>query len=122
MSAAGVLRLLTRQQEISRRALSWWRDHGGAFDLLVTPTTAEPAPPLGAYKAGYRPGRASAYTRVFNATGQPALSLPLGWAEDGLPRGVQLVAAYGREDLLVRVGSLLETVEPWETRRPAVHA
>jgi amidase len=117
-----VLDVLTRQQEIVRRALSWWDGGSGGFDLLVTPTTAEPGPPLGAYKAGYQPGRASAFTRVFNATGQPALSLPLGWPADGLPRGVQLVAGYGREDVLVRVGFQLEAARPWADRRPPVHA
>jgi hypothetical protein len=44
-ASVSVLRLMTRQQEISRRARSWWRDHGGDFDLLVTPTTAEPVTP-----------------------------------------------------------------------------
>ena len=88
------------------------------FDLLLTPTTAEPGPELGAYKRGFKPGRGSAFTRVFNATGQPALSLPLGWPDDGLPRGVQLVAAYGREDVLIRVGSQLEEAAPWADRRP----
>ena len=87
----------------------------------MTPATAEPAPPLGAYKAGYLPGRASAFTRVVNATGQPALSLPLGWPADGLPRGVQLIAAYGREDVLVRVGCQLEADAPWAHRRPPTH-
>ena len=121
VSGADVLLLLGRQQEIARRARSWWsgQDTDG-FDLLVTPTTAEPAPLLGAYKQAYRPGRASAFTRVFNATGQPALSLPLGWPADGLPRGVQLVAACGREDVLVRVGSQLEAAAPWADRRPVV--
>ena len=73
---------------------------------------------LGAYKQGYSPGRASAFTRAFNVTGQPALSLPLGWPDDGLPRGVQLVAGYGREDVLVRVGAQLEAAAPWAHRRP----
>ncbi len=77
-----------------------------------------PARLLGAYKQGFTPGRGSAFTRVFNATGQPALSLPLGWPDDGLPRGVQLVAAYGRDDLLIRVGSQLEEAAPWSHRRP----
>ncbi len=57
---------------------------------------------------------------MFNATGQPALSLPLGWPDDGMPRGVQLVAAYGRDDVLIRVGSQLETAAPWFDRRPAL--
>jgi amidase len=56
--------------------------------------------------------------RVFNATGQPALSLPLGWPADGLPRGVQFIAACGREDVLIRLGAQLELVAPWAQRRP----
>ena len=86
----------------------------------MTPTTAEPGPPLGAYKMGYSPGRASAFTRAFNVTGQPALSLPLGWPDDGLPRGVQLVAGYGREDVLVRVGAQLRQAAPWAAHRPPI--
>ena len=114
LSGADVVRALQRQEELTRDIRSWW--HG--FDLLLTPTTAEPGPPLGAYKQGFAPGRGSAFTRVFNATGQPALSLPLGWPDDGLPRGVQLVAAYGRDDVLIRVGSQLEEAAPWSDRRP----
>jgi amidase len=63
-----------------------------------------------------------AYTISFNMTGQPAISLPLHWTADVLPVGVQLVAAYGREDLLVRVAAQLEQVRPWTDRRPRVHA
>jgi len=103
-----------REQHLAGEILDWWDD----FDLLLTPSTAEPGPPLGAYKQGFAPGRGSAFTRVFNVTGQPALSLPLGWPDDGLPRGVQLVAASNREDLLVRVGAQLEEAAPWAHRRP----
>jgi amidase len=123
VTGAEVLAVLDRQHELSRQALTWWRrSDGEGFDILVTPATAEPAPPLGAYKQGYTPGRAGAFLRVFNVTGQPALSLPLGWPDDGLPRGVQLVAAYGREDALVRVGSQLEEAAPWSMRWPSVRA
>jgi amidase len=120
-SAVDVVRVLARQQQLSREILSWWRspEHGG-FDLLLTPTTAEPAPRLGAYKSGFTPGRGSAFTRPFNVTGQPALSVPLGWPDDGLPRGVQLIAGYGREDVLVRVGAQLEAAAPWFHRRPPI--
>jgi amidase len=62
------------------------------------------------------------YTAQFNMTGQPAVSLPLHWTPGGLPVGVQLVAAYGREDILVRVASQLEQAAPWSDRRPPVHA
>jgi amidase len=48
--------------------------------------------------------------------------LPLHWTPDGLPVGIQLVAAYGREDLLIRVASQLEEAVPWAQRRPQVHA
>jgi amidase len=118
VSGAELLSLLQRVQDLARQVRSWW----DGFDLLVTPTTAERPPPLGAYKAGYVPGRASAFTRAFNVTGQPALSLPLGWPDDGLPRGVQFVAAYGREDVLVRLGAQLEAAAPWAARRPLIHA
>ena len=62
------------------------------------------------------------YTAQFNMTGQPAISLPLHWTPAGLPVGVQLVAAFGREDLLIRVASQLERAAPWRDRHPPVHA
>jgi amidase len=120
VTAAQVLETLERQQQAARATARWWDREGGGHDLLLTPTTAEPGPPLGAYKQGYVPGRASAFSRVVNATGQPALSLPLGWPDDGMPRGVQLVAAHGREDVLVRVGAQLEAAVPWVHRRPPI--
>ncbi len=67
-------------------------------------------------------GRLVAFTAPFDATGQPAISLPLHWSADGLPIGVQLVAAYGREDVLLRVSSQLEQANPWSERRPVVSA
>ncbi len=107
-----------------RQMASWWLDH----DLLLTPTVGAPPPELGWFTAAGRAqenARISSfipYTSQFNMTGQPAVSLPLHWTPDGLPVGVQLVAGYGREDLLVRVASQLEQAAPWHDRRPRVHA
>ena len=58
----------------------------------------------------------------FDVTGQPAISLPLHWNADGLPIGIQLAAAYGREDVLIRVAAQLEEARPWRDKRPPVHA
>jgi amidase len=57
-----------------------------------------------------------------NISGQPAISLPLHWTPDGLPVGVQLVAAIGREDLLLRVAAQLEEAAPWSDCLPPLHA
>jgi amidase len=58
------------------------------------------------------------FTPPWNMSGQPAISLPLHWNADGLPIGVQLVAAYGREDVLIRVAAQLEAAHPWAERHP----
>ena len=108
----------------ARRMADWWTGH----DLLLTPTLGAPPPPLGWFteagpkEEGARIASFIPYTAQFNLTGQPAISLPLHWTPDGLPVGVQLTAAYGREDLLVRVASQLEQAAPWSGRRPPVHA
>jgi len=64
----------------------------------------------------------SPFCSVWNWTGQPAISLPLGESSEGLPIGVMLVGAYGREDLLLRLAAQLETARPWRDRRPPLHA
>ncbi len=108
----------------ARRMAHWWTSH----DLLLTPTLGAPPPELGWFTAegpqgeGRRIVSFIPYTAQFNMTGQPAVSVPLHWTPDGLPVGVQLVAAYGREDLLVQVASQLEQAAPWHDRRPQVHA
>jgi amidase len=115
----------------TRRMAAWWadpEDGGRGFDLLVTPTVGAPPPELGWFTAagaeqeGRRINSFIPYTAQFNVTGQPAVSLPLHWTDEGLPVGVQLVAAYGREDVLVRVAAALEEAAPWAGRRPAVRA
>ena len=64
----------------------------------------------------------SPFTPLANITGQPAISLPLGQAPDGMPIGVMLTAQTLREDLLLAVAAELEQALPWGERRPAIHA
>jgi amidase len=64
----------------------------------------------------------SAYTPVFNVTGQPAMSVPLHWSEQGLPVGMHFVARYGDEATLFRMAGQLERARPWADRKPPVCA
>jgi amidase len=96
----------------ARRIARFWE----RYDLWLTPTVTQPPVPLHYFRsppddplAGiFRAASFAPFTAVFNATGQPACSLPLYKNAAGLPIGVQLAAAYGREDILLRVaGSLM---------------
>ena len=114
-------------QSVGYAAAQWWSDDG--YDLLLSPTLAEPPVPLGTFVNAEVPIlgflRAAAFAPFcagFNLTGQPAISVPLGTSDDGMPIGVHFAAAYGREDLLIRIASQLETAAPWAHRHPAVHA
>ncbi len=114
-------------QANAREMAGWWAE---GFDLLLTPTIAEPPPVLGSFDSPadnplhglFRAAEVVPFTPPFNVTGQPGISLPLHWNGEGLPIGVQLVAAFGREDVLLRVAAQLETAAPWADRRPPVHA
>jgi amidase len=126
-SAADWLSAREWLQVNAREVASWWTE---GHDLLLTPTIAEPPPPLGTFDSPpdnplhglFRAAELVPFTPPFNVTGQPAISLPLHWNDDGLPIGVQLVAPFGREDVLLRVASQLEAAQPWADRRPPVHA
>ena len=127
VSASDYLRAIEYLHAHTRQVAAWWAD---GFDLLLTPTLPEPPPRLGEFdpapgdplRGFTRGGTFVAFTMPFNVTGQPAISLPLHWSTDGLPIGVQLGAAYGREDLLLRIAAQLEEARPWSARRPPVHA
>ena len=111
-------------QAYARGLVQWWADGN---DVLVTPMITRPPFELGWIGPEVdtdvlfgRLAGLTTYTMPFNVTGQPAISLPLHWNDDGLPIGVQLVAAYGREDVLLRVASQLEQALPWADRHRQV--
>ncbi|HEX7096271.1 MAG TPA: amidase [Acidimicrobiales bacterium] len=125
MTAVEYVKTIELMNEYSRRAASW----SERFDLLLLPTAPWPAPPLGVlgpkvvedHPEFERRGPA-VFTLPFDITGEPAMSLPMHWTADGLPVGVQLVAPYGREDVLFRVAAMLEQAHPWADRHPAIAA
>jgi amidase len=118
VSSSTYLRAWGWLQLNARQVARFWKDH----DLFLTPTVAEPPPPLGTFDAPagdamaplFRAAGFAPFTPPFNVTGQPAISLPLHRSGDGLPIGVQLVGAYAREDLLLRVAAQLEAARPFE--------
>jgi amidase len=107
-----------------RRAVHQWWANG--WDILLTPTMAAPPALIGEMaqdpESPFAPFAAAApfavFTSPFNVTGQPAISLPMHTSADGLPIGVQLVGAYGREELLISVAAQLEAAAPWADRHP----
>jgi amidase len=130
LPAPGLLRSLDWLLRTTRVVAEWWEPPDGSrgFDLLLTPTLAEPPVLLGAFDsppenplAGLmRAASFTPFTPPFNVTGQPAISLPGAQTRQGLPIGVQLVAAYGREDVLLRVAAQLEDADPWANRCPPI--
>jgi amidase len=101
------------------------------YDLWLTPVLGEPPVPLGTFDDSL-PGdplrafdRAAAFvpfTALQNATGQPAMSVPLYWNGEGLPIGAQFVGRFGDEATLFRLAAQLESARPWANRRPPVSA
>lgn len=117
----------------AEEAFAWSRTlsahFGRDFDVLLTPTAAAPPPKIGELgplvplaDLFARLGAFTVFTMPFDVTGQPAISLPLFWNDEGLPIGSQLVAEYGREDVLIRLAAQIEEARPWRENRPAVHA
>lgn len=99
--------------------------HQYGFDLSLTPTLSQPPLPLGTLRTDtdFRTFRraVSQYTPflpICNASGQPAASIPAHWTSTGLPIGVQFIAQYGREDLILRAAADLEADIPWGACRP----
>ncbi|MDX2484283.1 MAG: amidase [Pseudodonghicola sp.] len=97
-------------------------------DVLLTPTLATPPAPVGKYKpdfedfVAYRNGPGSVFdyspfTAIFNASGQPAVTLPLYWSADDLPVGVHLATAFGEDERLMSLSGQIERAAPWAAKQ-----
>lgn len=123
-TASSYLISLTILQKISREVAKFFEK----YDLWLTPTLAMPPVELGFFTSPpedpLRGFRKSAefipFTPLANATGQPAMSVPLYWNEEGLPIGVHFLGRFGDEATLFRLASQLEAARPWFNRRPKI--
>ncbi len=112
LDAVDYLEAHEQLRAFSRRILRSWP----ADVVLITPTLTRLPQPLGATA---KPGvtddalRFSALVRIWNVTGQPAITLPVHQTADGIPVGAQLIAAPGREDLLFGLAAQLEQSVGW---------
>ncbi|WP_428032812.1 amidase [Ancylobacter sp.] len=99
------------------------------YDVFLTATLAEPPAVVGRFNhrskeyVDYRMGPRqvfaySPFTAAFNASGQPAASVPLHWTADGLPVGIHLAGAYGRDEMIMGLCARLEEAQPWFHLRP----
>ncbi|MFN8037460.1 MAG: amidase [Acidimicrobiia bacterium] len=105
----------------ARRVVAFFDD----VDLLLTPTVAQPPPPVGTLALADdfltkvpELFALTPFTAMWNVTGQPAVSIPFGFDGDGLPVGVQLVGRPAGEATLVRASAQIEAARPWIGHRP----
>jgi amidase len=124
LPSTGYLTAVAQLQLLARGTVAFFAD----YDLLLTPVLAARPLPIGElHGCGdepladlHRSGRFAPYTALFNVTGQPAISVPVGFGEDGLPTAAQLVGHPLGEETLLQVAAQIEAARPWSDRRPAV--
>ncbi len=127
ISGADYLDAVETVHAYGRRMAAFFQD----YDILLTPTMAEPPAAIGRFAhdtedyVAYRVGEGgifaySPYTAAFNATGQPAVSLPLCRGADGLPIGIHLAARFGADTALMSLCADLERARPWFDQIPSL--
>ena len=124
LSAVESMAMAVRLQAFARQLVSFL----APYDALLTPALAERPLPLGTLDTAApdpmstftRSGLFTPFTPVFNADGQPGISLPLFQGEDGLPLGVQIVGRPAGEQNLLALATQLEQAQPWAERRAPV--
>ena len=116
MPATDLVKALQAAQRVGWEVGKLFEDH----DVLLTPTLAASPPEVGFFDTRdvenmyANAGTYAAWTSVFNATGMPGISLPLGTDDLGLPVGVQFVADLGEEALLLSLAGQIEVAQPWQ--------
>lgn len=131
MSAPQYLATLASLHRLNRRIGAFFDPSSpdGGFDVLLCPVLAEPPAPVGRWAMNnpdfvdYRLGpqgliHYSPFCPLANMTGQPALSLPLGMSQAGLPIGVQFVGRFGEDARLLALAAQVEAAQPWARRLP----
>jgi amidase len=123
-SAVDYILALQTLQGISREIARDFRN----FDVLLTPTLAQPPLPLGTFDSPpdnplhglFRSAEFTPFTAIYNITGQPAMSVPLFWNDENLPVGSHFIGRFGDEATLFRLAAQLEEARPWGNRHPAI--
>jgi amidase len=126
LPSTGYLAALSQLQALARSTIAFFADH----DLLLTPVLATRPLLIGElHGCGTDPmadlrrsGEFAPFAPIFNVTGQPAISIPLGFGEDGLPSAVQLAGRPLGEDTLLQVAAQLEVALPWAQHLPPTGA
>lgn len=114
------------------RQMAAWFD-AGRWDILLSATLAEPPAKVGRFShatedyVAFRTGPKgifaySPFCAIFNASGQPAASVPLGQSATGLPIGVHLAAPFGQDEELIALCAEIEQTAPWAARKPPLFA
>jgi amidase len=131
VTAAEYLLAIEDIQAFGRGVAGFLAGPPDGIDVFLTPTMSEPPVPIGAItstddeplRALEVGGRTIRYAGVVaNMTGNPAMSVPLWWNDDGLPIGVHFLGRFGDEPTLFRLAGQLEAARPWADRTPPVHA
>ena len=121
-SGADISRAIYEIDRLGRRMEEFF----DGFDLLITPTMAVPAFPIGQRPSviggrkvepfwGFLP-----FTYLINITGQTAASIPCGYSEDGMPIGLHIIGPRGSEVKVLQASAAFEQAQPWSGKRPAI--
>lgn len=122
LTASKYIQSVQAIHRVGRRVAGFFED----YDILMSPVLLKPPVPLGyldmmSTDTGRYIDNINSFfgfTNLFNATGQPSMSVPLYWTDDDLPVGLLFSARFGDEALLFRLAAQLEEAQPWKDRRP----